>query len=58
MRVLPYGGMYNRGTKKVFLWIYEEEAQEIIRELAKEVDIIIENFKPGTSRSGDLVTRI
>ncbi|MEH7176846.1 CaiB/BaiF CoA transferase family protein [Neobacillus vireti] len=38
----------SRNKKSISLDLNKAEAQEIIRELAKEVDIIIENFKPGT----------
>ncbi|MCK6257357.1 CoA transferase [Fictibacillus sp. KIGAM418] len=38
----------SRNKKSISLDLRKEEAQEIIRELAKEIDIIIENFKPGT----------
>ncbi|MED2974096.1 CaiB/BaiF CoA-transferase family protein [Fictibacillus sp. B-59209] len=38
----------SRNKKSLSLDLKKTEAQEIIRELAKEVDIVIENFKPGT----------
>ena len=38
----------SRNKKSISLDLRKTEAQEIIRELTKEVDIIIENFKPGT----------
>ncbi len=38
----------SRNKKCVTLNLREKEGQEIIKKLAKEVDIVIENFKPGT----------
>lgn len=38
----------SRNKKSLSLDLNQGEAQEIIRELSNEVDIIIENFKPGT----------
>ena len=38
----------SRNKKCITLNLREKEGQEIIKKLAKEVDIIIENFKPGT----------
>lgn len=38
----------SRNKKSISLDLRKTEAQEIIRELTNEVDIIIENFKPGT----------
>ncbi|MGX9134872.1 CaiB/BaiF CoA transferase family protein [Rummeliibacillus sp. JY-2-4R] len=38
----------SRNKQSISLDLRQEEAQKIIRELSKEVDIIIENFKPGT----------
>ncbi|SDN05022.1 formyl-CoA transferase [Fictibacillus solisalsi] len=38
----------SRNKKSVSLDLRSSEGQEIIKGLAKEVDIIIENFKPGT----------
>ncbi|SES25977.1 formyl-CoA transferase [Psychrobacillus sp. OK032] len=41
----------SRNKQSVTLDLRTEEAQEIIKKLAKEVDVIIENFKPGTLES-------
>lgn len=38
----------NRGKKSVTVDISTPEGQEIIRELAKDVDVVIENYKVGT----------
>lgn len=41
----------SRNKQSVTLDLRTEEAQEIIKQLAKDVDVIIENFKPGTLES-------
>ena len=38
----------SRNKKCITLNLREEEGQNIIKQLAREVDIVIENFKPGT----------
>ncbi|WP_026676313.1 CaiB/BaiF CoA transferase family protein [Fictibacillus gelatini] len=38
----------SRNKKSISMDLSKLEAQEMIRELAKEVDMVIENFKPGT----------
>ncbi len=38
----------SRNKKSVSLDLRQPEAQELIRKLAAEVDVVIENFKPGT----------
>lgn len=38
----------SRNKKSVTLDLKREEAREIVRRLAGEVDIVIENFRPGT----------
>lgn len=38
----------SRNKKSVTLDLRQEEAQEIVKRLVKEVDVVIENFKPGT----------
>jgi crotonobetainyl-CoA:carnitine CoA-transferase CaiB-like acyl-CoA transferase len=38
----------SRNKRSVVLDLREPEGQEIVRELAKEADVVIENFKPGT----------
>lgn len=38
----------SRNKRSVVLDLREPEGQEIARELAKEADVVIENFKPGT----------
>ncbi|MFJ8234308.1 CaiB/BaiF CoA transferase family protein [Ureibacillus sp. NPDC094379] len=37
----------SRNKKSITLDLKNEEAQEVIKELVKEVDIVIENFRPG-----------
>jgi crotonobetainyl-CoA:carnitine CoA-transferase CaiB-like acyl-CoA transferase len=37
-----------RNKKSIALDLRREEAQEIVRQLVKEIDILIENFRPGT----------
>ncbi|MBM4765024.1 CaiB/BaiF CoA-transferase family protein [Bacillus sp. B15-48] len=37
-----------RNKKSITLDLRQEEGQEIIKKLVKEIDIIIENFRPGT----------
>jgi crotonobetainyl-CoA:carnitine CoA-transferase CaiB-like acyl-CoA transferase len=58
-RVLPpfgknqsgYYMMLNRGKKSITLNLKDQEAREIVFELAKRSDIITENFKPGVMES-------
>jgi crotonobetainyl-CoA:carnitine CoA-transferase CaiB-like acyl-CoA transferase len=38
----------SRNKRSVVLDLREPEGQEIVRELAKQADVVIENFKPGT----------
>lgn len=38
----------NRGKKSITVNLKEKEGQDIIRNLAAKVDVIIENFRPGT----------
>lgn len=38
----------SRNKKSITLDLRQEEGQEIIRRLVKEIDILIENFRPGT----------
>ena len=40
----------NRGKKGIAVDLHTKEGQEIIRELAKTVDVVVENFKPGTMK--------
>lgn len=40
--------LQGRNKKSVCIDLKAKEGQEIIKELVKEIDIIIENFKPGT----------
>ncbi|WP_394234753.1 CaiB/BaiF CoA transferase family protein [Niallia oryzisoli] len=40
--------VHARNKKSVALDLRKSEDQEIIRELAKEADVVIENFRPGT----------
>ncbi|MFT9846262.1 CaiB/BaiF CoA transferase family protein [Aneurinibacillus sp. REN35] len=44
----------SRNKKSVTLNLREEEGQQIFRDLAKEADIIIENFRPGTMEKWNL----
>lgn len=46
-----YYMMLNRGKKSITLNLKDPKAKEIIFELAKESDIITENFKPGVMKS-------
>lgn len=39
---------YNRNKKCITLTLNRPEGQEVFRELARHVDIIIQNYKPGT----------
>lgn len=43
-----YYAAYNRGKKTLTLDISKEDGKEIFRELVKEYDIIVQNFRPGT----------
>ena len=40
--------VHARNKKSITLDLREQEGQEMVRELAKEADVIIENFRPGT----------
>lgn len=40
--------VHARNKKSVTINLREEEGQEMVRELAKEADVVIENFRPGT----------
>ncbi|MFC2104326.1 CaiB/BaiF CoA transferase family protein [Bacteroidota bacterium] len=44
----------NRGKKSISLNLKTEKGKEIIRDLVKQVDIIIENYRPGTMEKLDL----
>jgi crotonobetainyl-CoA:carnitine CoA-transferase CaiB-like acyl-CoA transferase len=44
----------NRGKKNITLNFKTPEGQEIFKELAKKVDVVIENFKPGTMEKWNL----
>jgi crotonobetainyl-CoA:carnitine CoA-transferase CaiB-like acyl-CoA transferase len=46
-----YYMMLNRGKKSITLNLKEPRAKEIVFELAKKSDIIVENFKPGVMDS-------
>ena len=37
----------NRGKKSITIDISSEQGQELVRELAKEVDVLVENYKVG-----------
>jgi crotonobetainyl-CoA:carnitine CoA-transferase CaiB-like acyl-CoA transferase len=40
--------MVNRNKKTITLDLHHEAAQDIVRQLAREVDVVIENYRPGT----------
>lgn len=40
--------MVNRNKKTITLDLHHEEAQAIVRKLAEKVDVVIENYRPGT----------
>ncbi|MGQ9583379.1 MAG: CaiB/BaiF CoA transferase family protein [Thermoplasmatota archaeon] len=42
--------IYNRGKKSITLDLKKEEAKQIVRELVKKCDVLVENFSPGTMR--------
>ncbi|MEM4729632.1 MAG: CoA transferase [Thermoplasmata archaeon] len=42
--------IYNRGKKSITLDLKKEEAKEIVRELVKKCDVLVENFSPGTMK--------
>jgi formyl-CoA transferase len=44
----------SRNKKSITLNLREEEGQEILKELVKEADIVIENFRPGTMEKWNL----
>jgi formyl-CoA transferase len=44
----------SRNKKSITLNLREEAGQEVLRELVKEADIIIENFRPGTMEKWNL----
>ncbi|OCA91804.1 CaiB/BaiF CoA transferase family protein [Pseudobacillus wudalianchiensis] len=40
--------VHARNKKSVTINLREQDGQELVRELAKEADVVIENFRPGT----------
>ena len=44
----------SRNKKSVSLDLRQPEAQDLIRTLVKDVDVVIENFKPGTLEGWEL----
>lgn len=46
--VSAYFSSINRNKKSVTLNLKKPEAREIFKKLAKDVDVIVENFRPGT----------
>lgn len=44
----------SRNKKSITLNLREEEGQEILKELVREADIVIENFRPGTMEKWNL----
>lgn len=44
----------SRNKKSVSLDLRQPEAQDLIRELVRDIDVIVENFKPGTLESWGL----
>jgi crotonobetainyl-CoA:carnitine CoA-transferase CaiB-like acyl-CoA transferase len=48
MEASTYYQTLNRGKKGITLALNKPEGQEIFRQLAKKMDVIIQNYKPGT----------
>ncbi|MBU8769060.1 MULTISPECIES: CaiB/BaiF CoA transferase family protein [Cytobacillus] len=44
----------SRNKKSISLNLREEEGQQVLRELIKEADVVIENFRPGTMEKWNL----
>src|SRR5690625_2602152 len=44
----------SRNKKSITINLREEAGQNIVKELAKEVDVVLENFKPGTLEKWNL----
>jgi CoA:oxalate CoA-transferase len=42
--------IYNRGKKSMTLDLKKEEAKQIVRDLVKMSDVLVENFSPGTMK--------
>ncbi len=42
--------IYNRGKKSITLDLKREEAKEIVRDLVRRCDVLVENFSPGTMK--------
>jgi crotonobetainyl-CoA:carnitine CoA-transferase CaiB-like acyl-CoA transferase len=42
--------IYNRGKKSITLDLKKEEAKQIVRDLVKSCDVLVENFSPGTMK--------
>jgi len=40
----------NRGKKSIAIDLKKPEGKQIIKELAKVSDVVLENFRPGTTR--------
>lgn len=43
-----YWKSFSRNKKSIAVDLHEEEGQEIIKDLVREADVFIENFRPGT----------
>jgi len=58
-----WGGLYRggrplldncrRGKRSVTLDLRRSEGQQVLRELARAADVVIENFRPGTLEVGE-----
>ena len=48
--------VFNRNKKSVTLNLRDPRGQEILRELAAEADILVENFRPGVMEKMGYVT--
>ena len=42
--------MFNAGKKSLTLDLKKPEAKEVVRRLARECDVVVENFRPGAAR--------
>ncbi|MBM4250252.1 MAG: CoA transferase [Euryarchaeota archaeon] len=42
--------IYNRGKKSITLDLKKDEAKQLVRELVKSCDVLVENFSPGTMK--------
>ena len=49
--------MDNRGKRSLTLDLKQTEAQEIVRKLVSEADVLVENFRPGTLEGWGMISR-